>query len=135
MYGWRHKLPLLEKPIRDGIDYLLRKKLFLRETTHEPILSYITDIHFPVRWQYDLYRGLEYLASIKYPLHYNIKDALDILVTSFKKGLLPRGPKFSGKTHFRLDKDIVIKMNTLRGLSILKVYNLTLYNMILVTHT
>jgi hypothetical protein len=100
----------------------------LRETTHEPILSYITDIHFPVRWQYDIYRGLEYLASIKYPLHDNMKDALNILINKFNNGLLPSGPKFSGKTHFKLDKDVCIKINTIRGLSILKIYDESLYN-------
>ena len=128
VYGYKQKLSLLEKPIKDGIDYLLRKKLYLRETTHEPILSYITDIHFPVRWQYDIYRGLEYLASIKYPLHDNMKDALNILINKFNNGLLPSGPKFSGKTHFKLDKYVCIKINTLRGLSILKIYDESLYN-------
>lgn len=127
-YGYEDKLPLLIEPTKEGIEYLLRKKLYLRETTHEPILSYITDIHFPIRWQYDIYRGLEYLASIKYTLQDNMKDALNILISKFKHGILSKGSKFSGKTHFKLDKDIVIKMNILRGLSILKVYEPMLYN-------
>ena len=127
VYGYKQKLSLLEKPIKDGIDYLLRKKLYFRETTHEPILSYITDIHFPVRWQYDIYRGLEYLASINHRVDTRMNQVLDIVKKGFKNGLLKAGPKYSGKTHFKLDKDIIIKMNTLRGLSILKVYDSALY--------
>ncbi|MDY0338175.1 MAG: hypothetical protein RBQ78_00230 [Acholeplasmataceae bacterium] len=126
-YGYTNQLALLEQPNQDGIEYLLRKKLYLRETTNEPILSYVTDIHFPIRWQYDLYRGLEYLASINYRVDTRMNQALDIVKKSFKNGLSKAGPKYSGKTHFKLDKDVLIKMNTLRGLSILKVYDSALY--------
>lgn len=126
-FGYTNKLHCVEPLKQSGIEYLLRKKLYLRETTQTPIFKYIKDIHFPVHWQYDIYRALEYLASIKYPYDTRMEQALEILKQSFKKGLVPRGKSFSGKTHFKLKTEDVIKINTIRGLSILKVYDPKMY--------
>lgn len=130
-YGYTNKLTEIKSLIQPGIDYLLRKKLYLRETTQKPIFRYITDIHFPIHWQYDIYRALEYFASIRYPYDPRMEQALNMVKQSFKHGLLPRGKTFSGKTHFKLNTNDVIKINTIRGLSILKVYDSKLYQEII----
>jgi hypothetical protein len=127
VFGYKNKLNQIRPQIKTGNEYLLRKKIYLRETTQTPIFKYIQDIHFPIHWQYDIYRALEYFASIKYPYDPRMEQALEILKQSFKKGLLPRGKTFSGKTHFKLNTDDVIKINTIRGLSIFKVYDPKMY--------
>ncbi len=128
LFGYTNKLEAIKPLIKQGQEYLLRKKLFLRETNQTPIFKYITDIHFPIHWQYDIYRALDYFASIKYPYDQRMEQAFDSLKQSFKQGSLPRGKTFSGKTHFKLDTLDVIKVNTIRGLSILKVYDSKLYH-------
>ena len=125
--GYKNKLETIKPLINTGQEYLLRKRLFKRETNGKNIMSYITTIHFPVRWQYDIYRGLEYFASLKYPFDERMSEALDILKKQFKNTLLPKGGVFSGPIHFDLGLDVYRKMNTIRGLSILKVYDPNLY--------
>jgi len=133
VYGYNNKLPLIKPLIDTGIEYLLRKKLYLRETTQTPIFKYITDIHFPIHWQYDIYRSLEYLASIKHPYDIRMEQALSIVKQSYKHGLLPKGKTFSGKTHFKLNTKDVVKINTIRGLSILKAYSSKMYQELIQT--
>ena len=127
MFGYTNKVEKIEPLVKQGHECLLRKKLFLRETNQTLIFKYITDIHFPIHWQYDIYRALDYFASIKYPFDTKMELAMDILKQSFKKGLLLRGKTFTGKTHFKLDAVDVIKINTIRGLSILQVYESKMY--------
>jgi hypothetical protein len=123
----------LESFIKQGQDYLLRKKIYLRETNGQPIKRYIKDIHFPIRWQYDLYRGLEYFASVDYPYKDEMADAIQIVESSFRDGLMPKGPQFSGQLHFRFDLDLYRKINTIRALFILKQFKYETYQKIIHT--
>jgi hypothetical protein len=123
----------LKSYMKQGQDYLLRKKLFLRETTGQPIKRYIKDIHFPIRWQYDLFRGLEYFVSVDYPYKDEMADAIQIVQSSFRHGLMPKGPQFSGQLHFRFDVEIYQKINTIRALSILKQFKYKAYEDIIHT--
>ncbi len=127
-FGYTNQLEVIKPLIRKGHEYQLRKRLFLKETTNTPIFRNITDIHFPIHLQYDIYRALDYFASIKYPYDIRMEQALHILKQAFKKGLLPRGKTFSGKTHFKLTTKDVIKINTIRGLNILKIYDSKTYH-------
>lgn len=133
-YGYTNKLQAIKPLNQSGIEYLLRKKLYLRESSHTPIFKYIQDIHFPIHWQYDIYRALDYFASIQYPYDPRMEQALNIFKQSFKKGLLPRGKTFSGKTHFKLKTEDVVKINTIRGLSILKAYDPKMYQELIQTN-
>lgn len=121
----------LEGLITSGQQYLLRKSLYMRETDQSWIKNYITDIHFPIHWQYDIYRALDYFASIDYPYDARMESALNILEKNIKKGLMPRGKSFSGLTHFKLDKTTVIKVNTIRALTVLKIYRPDQYHRII----
>ena len=127
MFGYTNKLEEIKPLVKQGHEYLLRKKLFLRETNQTPIFKYITDIHFPIHWQYDIYRTLDYFTSIHHPFDIRMDQALQILKQSLQKGLLPRGKTFTGKTHFKLKTEDIIKINTIRGLCILKVYDPKMY--------
>jgi hypothetical protein len=123
----------LDSFVKQGQDYLLRKKIFLRETNGQPIKRYIRDIHFPIRWQYDLYRGLEYFVSVDYPYKDEMADAIQIVESSFRHGLMPKGPQFSGQLHFRFDYEVYQKINTIRALSILKQFKYETYQKIIHT--
>ncbi|MFW5889223.1 MAG: hypothetical protein ACOCUD_02460 [Bacillota bacterium] len=131
--GYINNTSKLKTYIKSGQEYLLRKKLYKSETSNTPIKDYMTKIHFPIRWQYDLFRGLEYLASINYQKDKRMSEALDILKKSFKNGLLPKGPTFPGKLHFKYDLEVYKKINTIRGLSILKVYDNEYYQKLIKT--
>jgi len=117
----------IDSYIKQGQDYLLRKKIYQRETTGKPIKSYVTKIHFPIRWQYDLYRALEYFKSVEYPYTEAMEDALQLVQGSFKNGLMPKGPQFSGDVHFTYELEFYKKINTIRALSILKQYKYQVY--------
>lgn len=121
-YGYTKHKPKLQALNQSGQQYLLRKSLYLRETDQSLIKNYITDLHFPIHWQYDIYRALDYFASIDYPYDAHFENALNILEKNMKKGLMPRGKSFSGLTHFKLNKTDVVKVNTIRALKVLKTY-------------
>lgn len=119
-FGYHKHQSKLEGLITSGQQYLLRKSLYLRETDQSLIKNYITDIHFPIHWQYDICRALDYLVSIDYPYDVRFETALSILEITMKKGLMPREKSFSCLTHFKLDETDVIKVNTIRALKVLK---------------
>lgn len=114
-----------------GREYLLRKKLFRRESDQSIILPYITQFHFPPRWKYDVLRALLYFASIRYPIDPRMSEALEILKAQFKRGYLLRGSSYSGLVHFKMETGKIGNMNTLRGLRVLKQYEPALFEQLL----
>ncbi len=106
-----------------GREYLLRKRLLRRESDQALILPRITEFHFPTRWQYDALRALLYFAAIGHPFDPRMGEALDLLKEQFKRGWLLRGSAYSGLTHFKMETGRAGRMNTLRGLRVLRHYD------------
>lgn len=94
-----------------------------RLTTGEIMVSYFTDFHFPTRWKYDVLRALNYFASVNYPLVPELNDGLELLKKKFHRGYLLKGPTYSGKLHFKMERSKYGTMNTLRGLIVLRKYD------------
>lgn len=120
--GYIHDIPTLNPFIVAGETFLLQKHLFLKETTHEPLFPRITDFHYPSRWFYDVLKALEYFASVNHPYHPNMKEAFDLLQKKFERGYLTKGATHSGRLHFKLEDTYAGRMNTLRGLKVMKCY-------------
>ncbi|WP_422122467.1 hypothetical protein DHX103_11740 [Planococcus sp. X10-3] len=130
-HGYRALLPAIKEQIAAGQAYLLRRNLMRRESTHEIILPYIVQFHFPARWKYDVLRALVYFASIRYPYEPALEEGLNLLRKKFEKGYLNKGPTHSGRLHFKMETNKIGAMNTLRGLIVLKYYAPDYYNEII----
>lgn len=118
------KIRKIEKESRE---FLLRKHLFRRETNHDVIQKQIIYFHYPTRWKYDVLKVLVYFAKEKVPFDPRMEEGLLLLKKRFNKGKLPKGPVIEGRLHFQLEGEDVSRMNTYRGLLVLKEYDPELY--------
>lgn len=125
--GYSKEIPAIKEQELKGQDYLLRRKLMYRESTNEIILPSIVQFHFPTRWKYDVLRVLSYFAGIRYPYEPSLEDGLNILKKKIERGYLTKGTTYPGKIHFPLNNTKIGAMNTLRGLFILKYYDVDFY--------
>lgn len=118
--GGTHRAAEIKASILAGREYLLRKKLYKRERDDAVMFPSITDAHFPMRWKYDLLRGLMYFATSDAAYDPRLEEALDWLEAKMKKGLMPKGSTYSGRLHFVMETERYGRMNTLRALIVLK---------------
>lgn len=130
-HGYRNLLPSIKEQTPEGQAYLLRRNLLRRESTHEIILPYIVDFHFPTRWKYDVLRALSYFAASQYPYEPALEEGLELLKNKFEKGYLTKGPTLTGRLHFQMETTRIGAMNTLRGLIVLKWYDPDYYQEII----
>jgi hypothetical protein len=130
-FGRETHLSGTREQTKGGQEYLLRKHLFRRETDQSMIVPYITQFHFPPRWKYDLLRALHYFASIQHPLAPRMEEGLSILRDKIRRGYLNKGTSHSGRLHFRLEEGRFGRMNTLRGLIVLKHYDFAYFRQLL----
>lgn len=126
-FGYSKNLPMLNKQAHQGREYLLNKRLLRRETTGELLFNQVDSAHFPVRWKYDYLRALVYFTSIEYPYDPRLDEALALLKEKMKGGTLGKGTTYSGRLHFKMETETIGKMNTLRGLMVLKHYDPPFY--------
>lgn len=129
--AYRHLLPVIKEQTQAGQAYLLLRNLMRKESTGEIILPYFVQFHFPTRWKYDVLRALSYFAAIRYPYEPAFDEGLDLLKKKFEKGYLTRGSQYTGRVHFQLETTKIGTMNTLRGLLVLKHFDLEYYNEII----
>lgn len=118
---------------KEAEEFLLRKKLMRRETNNEIIKSYIVSFHYPTRWKYDVLKALLYFANSDHPFDTRFEEAMNLLKKRMSKGKLPKGPFHTGLLHFPLDSENVARMNTLRGMIVLKKYDSDFYQNLLLT--
>ncbi|MDX9691978.1 MAG: hypothetical protein RBT45_05920 [Acholeplasmataceae bacterium] len=116
--------------INEGVDVILRKKFFRKESDGSIIHEHMASHHYPPRWKYDYFRALEYLATIHYPYTNIMDESLDFIRHELKKGYLSPGYKYPGKIHFVLERK-KSAFNTLRALKILKAYDASYYEEIM----
>ena len=99
-----------------------------RESDNELILPSIIQFHFPARWKYDVLRALYYFALVKAPYDPRMEEALALLKEKFQKGYLGKGPTYTGLLHFVMEKSKIGRMNSFRGLFVLKHYDRECYD-------
>jgi hypothetical protein len=102
-------------------EYLLDRGLFRSKSTGRVVDPRFTMISFPVRWYYDVLRGLDYFRLAR-PYDERCAEAVQILVAKEDgEGRWPLENRHQGPTHFRVDgpEGGPSRWNTLRALRVL----------------
>jgi len=126
-YGYTYRIQDVRMHMLAGIECLLKRNLYQAHQTKDPIHPQMIKPSYPPRWKYDILRVLEYLASIKYPDHLRLTDAINQLVAQMRGPFMPKGSQISGLIHFKLEEGRYGMFNTLRMLKVLKHFRLPLY--------
>jgi hypothetical protein len=110
---------------RRAEEYLLERKLFRRKSTGEVVNSQWLQFSFPVRWQYDVLRALDYFRSTGHEPDPRMDEAMDLLRSSRQPdGVWLLENTHPGKVHFALEDGDgrPSRWNTLRALRVLDWY-------------
>jgi hypothetical protein len=110
---------------RRGEEYLLERKLFRRKSTGEVVNPAWLQLSFPIRWQYDILRALEYFRSVGDMPDSRIREAIDVLRSKQQPdGTWLLEKTHPGKIHFALEDGDgqPSRWNTLRALRVLSWY-------------
>jgi hypothetical protein len=110
---------------RRGEEYLLERKLFRRKSSGEVVNPAWLQFSFPIRWHYDVLRGLEYFRSVGDAPDSRTAEAIDVLRSKQQPDdtwLLEN--THPGQVHFALEDgdDRPSRWNTLRALRVLNWY-------------
>jgi hypothetical protein len=89
---------------RRGEEYLLDRKLFRRKSTGEVVNPAWLGFSFPVRWQYDMLRALEYFRAVGDAPDPRIEEAIALLRSKQRPdGSWVLENTHPGKVHFALE--------------------------------
>ena len=108
---------------RRGEDYLLERHLFRRKSTGEVVNSEWLEFSFPIRWQYDVLRALEYFCSVGDTPDPRMNEAVDLLQSKQQPdGTWLLENTHPGKIYFALEDGDgrPSRWNTLRALRVLR---------------
>jgi hypothetical protein len=111
---------------RRGEEYLLERKLFRRKSTGEIVDPAWLQFSFPVRWQYDVLRALEYFRSVGDAPDARLDEAIGLLRSKRQgDGAWLLENTHPGKIHFALEDGDgrPSRWNTLRALRVLAWYD------------
>lgn len=111
---------------RRGEDYLLERNLFRRKSSGEVIDPSWLQFSFPVRWHYDVLRGLEYFSSVGDALDPRLGEALHLVRSKQQQdGTWLLENTHPGKVYFELENgdSKPSRWNTLRALRVLRWYD------------
>jgi hypothetical protein len=120
-----YRLVEVKRAVLKAEEVLLKRELYKKMGTNEPIHPFMVEPHYPNRWKYDILRALRYFVSVGHPYDERMKDAINILVHQMKDGKLPKGEMISGLIHFNYKDEG--RLNTLHFLEVLKMYRPNLY--------
>ena len=106
-----------------GEEYLLERGLFRARSTGQTIDPRFTMFSFPVRWYYDVLRGLDYFRSTGAAVDDRCAEAIDLVMG--KRDVAGRWPlenTHQGPTHFEMEgpDGFPSRWNTLRALRVLQ---------------
>ena len=110
---------------RRGDEYLLERKLFRRKSTGEVVDPAWLQFSFPIRWHYDVLRGLEHFQTVGDRPDPRVDEAIDVLRSKQQPdGTWLLENTHPGKVHFGLEDGDgqPSRWNTLRALRVLKWY-------------
>ncbi len=110
------------KAVSEGLEFLLRHKLYKSESTDEPFDLKLKNLSFPYRWRYDILRALEAFVMVGANHDERMADAINEIVKKRRSdGTWSLQPKHPGQTHFEMEKvGKPSRWNTLRALKVLK---------------
>ena len=107
---------------RRGEEYLLERKLFRRKSTGDVVDHDWLRFSFPMRWQYDVLRALEYFRSADDAPDQRVAEAIELVRSKQQTdGTWLLENTHPGKVHFELEEgdERSSRWNTLRALRVL----------------
>ena len=110
---------------RRGEEYLLERKLLRRKSTGEIVDASWMQFSFPVRWQYDVLRALEYFRSVGGQPDSRLREAVQLVRSKQQSdGSWLLENTHPGKVWFELEDGDgrPSRWNTLRALRVLRWY-------------
>jgi hypothetical protein len=116
-----------------GQEYLLRRRMFRRLSTGQPIdtdrktnaPAAWTQFSYPTFWHYDVLRGLDYLRGAGATPDDRVAEAIELVRSKRDAdGLWPLENPHPGKLHFAIDDGAGMpsRWNTLRAMRVLRWY-------------
>lgn len=123
--GYKYRSAELKRARNEAEEFLLRRSLFRSEHTSEIIDKKYLQMHYPVRWRYDVLRALDYFACNGRSYDPRMQEAIDILEEKKNdEGKWPLNTGYPGEIHFQMEKaGKPSRWNTLRMLRIKKFLN------------
>lgn len=129
--GFTYRIDQIKTQVDKAKEFILEKQLFRSVRTKEVIHPDMAEIHFPYRWKYDCFRALEYFARSNSTHDERMNEALDLIKSNINTHPMPKGNPISGLTHFKLETTRYSRFNTYRACLILKKYEPTYYQEVL----
>lgn len=126
--GYTYRINELDKLIQSSEEFILKKKLFRSRRTNHLIHESFIEIHYPVRWKYDIFRAMEYFCDVKKAYDQRMDEAMSYIQKYLLKGIVPKGKTYQGQVHFKMELDDFRRINTLRLLRIVKYYDEDFYH-------
>lgn len=108
---------------RRGEEYLLERRLIRRKSTGEVVNPAWQQFSFPIRWQYDVLRALEYFRSVGDAPDPRVAEAIDLVQAKQQPdGTWLLENTHPGQVHFALEDGDgrPSRWNTLRALRVLR---------------
>ncbi|MBC8401605.1 MAG: hypothetical protein H8E14_08970 [Candidatus Marinimicrobia bacterium] len=120
--GGIHQLDRITDAEYEGIEFILKHKLYQSHRTGRTIKPQFLLLSYPCRWHYDILRALDYFQKARISYDSRMQSALDILLKKRRKdGTWPVQNKHPGQIHFELEKTGgPSRWNTLRALRVLR---------------
>lgn len=108
--------------IARGHEFMYAHGMFRSHRTRREIDPEWKVAHFPPRWHYDLWRGLDHLRESGVKPDGRVEEAVHIVSSQRRDdGCWGKGKQYGGKTYFPLEPGRVpSRINTLRALRILR---------------
>ena len=120
-----HRRSACRKVMAGGAELLLKRRVYMKMKSDEPIRPSVTQMSFPCRWFFDFLRALDWFASVDHPSDPRLADAIALLKRKRRKdGTWPVQARDAGLVHFDMEKTGgPSRWNTLRALRVLKRYD------------
>ena len=111
----------IEEAEAQGIEFILKHKLFQSHQTGKIIDNKMLMLSYPSRWRYDILRALDYFQTAKIKYDRRMNAAIEILIKKRRKdGKWPLQMKHPGRVHFDMEAaGRPSRWNTLRSLRVL----------------
>lgn len=121
--GGTYRKEEIERALDEGIDFILRHRLYKSERTGETIKDDFFKFCFPVRWKYDILRCLDLFRKFSVPYDERMDEALAIVRKAGGIAGRWKAASQAGKVYFQAEKNGQDSTwNTLRALRVLGRY-------------
>jgi hypothetical protein len=124
--GYQYRLDELKKVKESSIEFILQHQLFISDRTGKIIKKDFLRLSYPGRWRYDILKALDYFQDAYIPWDVRMSPAIEVLLKKRNKDMTWNvQAKHAGQVHFEMEKaGKPSRWNTLRGLRVLKHYNI-----------